>query len=260
MENPMSLVLAKFPPHRVPALVQEMKKELGVITSTTGAAPLSRDAYQQAILHGEGIEAALASGGGLDIVLVDQDLDEVGYGLHGSLQGKLRSFSARQIKLEPEEAQQREDAEVALATLYPQGTEIFRYNFAAEWNAVKLLLERSRRDGMPLRLQRLGAAVELQRLERCHTILGQLLGYTAGLPGSPEEKVVALFEKAIQRLIAGVVVEYPEDTDADRRWRAILLGPYERHLNTYLQDRRRQREARAVEADTTAPIPDNATD
>jgi hypothetical protein len=61
------------------------------------------------------------------------------------------------------------------------------------------------------------------------------------------ESSIALFEKSLERLIARTYAIYDEETAEHQKWRATLLGPYDRQLEAYREEQRRKRKANEAE-------------
>jgi hypothetical protein len=258
MNELFALALAKFPPSRIPALLEEMlraKDEL--LQSDQEDAKVQ---YVEFLGAGEGVVSMLAATQYYDIVLVDQDLDDAGYSIYEWLSIVLRAYQSRQLPLLESEVKLRQDAHELLSTLFPKGNEIFRYSHLAEWSEVKTLLQRSELPDNAKKIEGLGAGYLFTRLQRCHEALGLLLGIQG--PSSDESSVgLARFEEALSQLISLVVLRYGKELDHHRHMRELLVGPVKRHIEAYREEvRRRQARLAANAAKQEEPEPTSNED
>jgi hypothetical protein len=241
IEQVLPLGSAKFPIERVPTLLDSLKKQRDEINDAThGAKPNARAAWNEFLGASEGVVTQLSVSGGA-ITLVDQDLDSVGYALISALEAKARAFSSVGVPLLPHEQSLADDAKILARELFEEqgGTKLFKRNYVAEYNGVRLILEKAKQPNHAARVTRLGLNLEFARLERCHTRFGELLGITAE---DKEVSIVARFQSAAIQLVAAIVIDYGAITDA--KWRERLAGPFARHIEDYRQEQRRIRSAR----------------
>jgi hypothetical protein len=235
VEQVLPLGVAKFPIERVPTLLDSLKQQKSEINDeTNGAKPNARAAWNEFLGASEGVVNQLSSSGGA-ITLVDQDLDSVGYALISALEAKARAFSSVVVPLLPYEQTLADDAKILSRDLFEEqgGSKLFNLNYIAEYNGVRLILEKVKQPDHTARVARLGLSTEFSRLERCHSRFGELLGITAE---DKEVSVVARFQTAVIQLAAAIVTDYGAVTDA--KWRERLAGPFARQLEAYRQERR----------------------
>jgi hypothetical protein len=252
MNDLFSLAVAKFPLSRVPALIAEVKK--GKDEVYLRATEDAKVYYLEFVSAGESVEVMLAAEREYDIVLIDQDLDDAGYSIIDSLSIVQRAYQCRQLPLTEPEVSLRQDAQDLLSSVFPKGNEIFRYGHLAQWSEVKTLLQRSENPENAKKIARLGLGHYFIRLERCHQVLGGLLGIQ-GEPGA-EVSTVVRFEEALSQLISVVVLRYSKDTDEHRRMRELLVGPIKRHVEAYREEQRRKQAKLAAQlAKQTEPEP-----
>ena len=244
MNELFALALAKFPPSRIPAMLEEMLRSR--VEVLQGAHEDAKVQYVEFLGAGEGVATMLAAAQQYDIVPIDQDLDDAGYSIYDGLSIVLRAYQSRQLPLIESEIKLRQDAQDLLSALFPKGNEIFRYSHLAEWSEVKTLLQRAELSENAKKLEGLGLGHFFARLRRCHEALGLLLGIQG--PSSEGASVgVARFEEALSQLISVVVLRYGKDTDEHRKMRELLVGPVKRHIEAYREEQRR-RQARSVHA------------
>lgn len=249
MSELFSLALVKLPPSRIPALHAEMRKSKEIILDPNAGALVDvRVCYQQFLAAAQAVETVISSNQELDLILIDQDLDDVGYGIFDALRSYVRAMRVRQLPLVSEEEILRQDAQDLLSSLFPKGNEIFRYSHIAEWSEVKTLLLRSQLPENQKKIERLGLGVCFARMERCHFEMGRLLGvYEAG--SAPQSGALAQFETALAQLISSIVLRYGQDTDEHRRWRELLIEPIRRHVELYREEQRRRAQTRSQSAE-----------
>lgn len=254
MEEIVALLQAKFPPNQVPALLAEMKAQRATVEDPgLGLLAPVLAAYQHVLLKGDALLAALAQRSGYDPTRLDGDLDNSGYAIHDALEAKLRAFSSQQLPLSPEEKQAADDARVLLGALYPKGKAPFNYPYVAEWNAVATMLQTAAQPEHSARIQRLGLGLELGRLQRCHQAFGALIGISS----HAEAPAAAEFEEALHALLALVIAYYGRNEEKHQRWREVLAGPYQRHVEAYRERRRRGAQAPAPTPEPAAPSHDD---
>jgi hypothetical protein len=237
MNELFALAMAKFPPNRIPAMLEEMRGAKESIVQRASAEAQAK--YLTVLEAGVGVESMLAAAKAYDLVLVDQDLDDSGYGFLDACAAVERVYIGRQIQLTDEERQLRQDSRDLVVSLFPKGNEIFRYSHIAEWSEVRTLLQRADSEENAKKIARLGLSHIIARMRRCHKILGELLGIQS-TSGEIQSEGVAQFETAFGELISIVVLQYGKDTDEARQMRDLLVGPFKRHLEAYREEQRRR--------------------
>jgi hypothetical protein len=251
MNELFALAMAKFPPSRIPAMLEEMRG--GRESILQRASPEAQEKYLAVLDAGAGVETMLAASKAYDVLLVDQDLDDSGYGFLDACAAIERIYAGRQVPLTEEEEELRQSARELVAALFPKGNEILRYSHLAEWSEIKTLLQRAALSENAKKIERLGLSHIISRMQRCHQLLGEILGIH--LTGEIQQEGVARFESAFGELVSVVVLQYAKDTDAERQMRELLLGPFKRHLEAYRDEqRRRALRAQAKQTEITSKI------
>jgi hypothetical protein len=238
--------VVKLSPERIPALAQEMERERATVEASKEEAV--KVAFLETLKHAQNL-AEVSKVTEKNLRPLNLDHDDVGYGIYNILDTAIESISApRVFALSPEESAYLADAKSLQAELYPpDGPEaIFKLGYVAEWNAVEKLLSNAQRKENQERAARLGLTVMIGRLSRIHVLMGKAIGIQSET-ATPLQSNIALFEKALERLIARTYAVYDEETAEHQKWRATLLGPYDRQLEVYREEQRRKRRAAADE-------------
>lgn len=247
----LDLAGAKFPPEQTPALLEDMLAVKDQVITVPGKShPLEIHSAIQASYH-DAINALIATKEQLsltkeyDTVLVDQDLDSAGYGIFEIVEGKERVASSKQVPLSDSLQRRLEDIRLVrglfrLDTV--EGRAIFSLSFYEEYNALKIVLSRAEAPEAKAAIERLGLSEDFERLSYCCDILRRLLGIGKSEQTSASEGPFIRFSKAAQQLIFAVGLYASEDTEAHRKIRALVLGPYEKHVVLFREHRKKKAE------------------
>jgi hypothetical protein len=256
--NLLKLAGAKFPPEQTPALLKDLEALKDTI-STINLNPELRAGHDAVIEALRAVKEQLTTQQQFDSVLVDADFDAAGYGIHDIIDGKERVATAHQLPLTEKLTQQLSDVKRIRALFIldnAQGKDIFRLPYQEEYNAIEIVLSRTKTPEAKAAINRLSLPEDFERLTECHEVLRRLLGIgVAGVnPGDPTQKTAfARFEEAIKQLIFAVGLFASKETDEHRRIRQVLLGAYEKHVNTYRERQRKYAEANQKKADALLP-------